>query len=79
MGTKRFEDLDDCWRHGTGCIVECLACGHWKHFNLLSWPKRVRSNLTYSAAAKHFRCSACGSRRISLYPGKEPHRWRGNR
>jgi hypothetical protein len=30
MTTKRFEDLHDCWRHGTGCIVECLACEHWK-------------------------------------------------
>jgi hypothetical protein len=28
MGTKRFEDLDDCWRHGTGFVVDCLECGH---------------------------------------------------
>jgi hypothetical protein len=69
MGTKRFEDLEDCYRHGTGFVVECLACGRRKHFSLLTRPKGLRSNLPYEAAAKRFRCGACGSKRISLYPG----------
>jgi hypothetical protein len=45
----------------------------------LSRPKQVPSNPPFTAAAKYFRCNACCSRRISLYPGKEPHQWRGNR
>jgi hypothetical protein len=79
MGTKRFEDVLDCWRHGTGCVLECLSCGHWKRYGMMTWPKRVPQNLPYDVAALRFRCSACGSRRVSLYPGKEPHRWQGNR
>jgi hypothetical protein len=79
MGTKGFEDLEDCYRHGTGFVVECLACGHWKHFSLLNRPQGLRSNLPYHVAARRFSCNACGSRRVSFYPGKEPHPWRGNR
>jgi hypothetical protein len=55
MGTKRFEDLEDYNRHGTGFVVACLACGHWKHFSLLTRPKDLRSNLPYEMAAKRFR------------------------
>jgi len=73
------EDVGDCWHHDSGCILECLSCGHWKRFSLLTWPKGVPQNLPYDFGAKRFRCSAFRSRRVSLYPGKEPHMWRGNR
>jgi hypothetical protein len=79
MTTKRFDDLGDCWRHGTGCVVECLTCGHWRHYHMLSFPRGVPENRTYRQAAKRFRCGACGLKRVSLYPGKQPHQWRGNR
>jgi hypothetical protein len=76
MTTKRFEYIADSFQHGTGCIVECLACGYWKHYHLLSWPD-VPENRTYRRAAQRFRCGACGSKRVSLYAGKQPHQWRG--
>jgi hypothetical protein len=43
------------------------------------WPRRVPQNLPYSVTAKRFRCGACGSRRVSLYPATETQKWRGHR
>jgi hypothetical protein len=79
MPTKRFEDIDDCWRHSARCIVECLAWRHWERFSMLTGPEPARSNLPNDAAVRRFRCDACGSRRLSLFPGKEPHKWQGHR
>jgi hypothetical protein len=41
MGTKRFECVYDCWQYGSGCVLECLSCDHWKRFGLMTWPQRV--------------------------------------
>jgi Zn finger protein HypA/HybF involved in hydrogenase expression len=79
MGTKRFEVIYDCWTHGTGITAECRDCGHWVAYNMLTWPKALRSNLTYDAAARRMRCSECGSKRIAVNPGRAPGLWKGNR
>lgn len=79
MTTKRFEVIYDCWNHGTGITSECKDCGHWKSYSLITWPKALRSNLTYDAAARRMKCSECGSKRIAVFPGRGPGGWRGNR
>jgi hypothetical protein len=78
MGTKRFEDLYDCWRHVTGASVEYLNCGQHKCYRMPTWPKKVPCNRTYRQAARYFRCGECGSKQIVVYPGAVP-RWKGNR
>jgi hypothetical protein len=79
MGTKRFECIYDCWQHTGSAVVECLGCGNWIGYNMLSWPKSVPQNLPFGTVARRFRCSACGSKRIAVYPGNRPHMWKGNR
>jgi hypothetical protein len=82
MSTERFESLDDCWRHGTGAVVECSRCGHWRAFgNMIAWIKHthLRPSLTFGAAAKRLCCIRCGAKFPRVFPGDAPHPWKGNR
>ena len=86
MGTKRFDSLIDCWRHGTGACITFLLCGHYKHVShLVVWykmtahVKRDRPLNGFAQSARKCRCTRCGAKDAVITPGDRLQLWRGNR
>lgn len=85
MGTKRFDSLIDCWRHGTGACITCRRCGHFKHVaSLVAWAhmnkhRRGERLNGFVQAARKCRCTRCGAKDAVITPGDRPQLWRGNR
>lgn len=69
MTDRHPKFVDDLRRHAANLKVCCDTCGNAGLFdpeNVASYFRSQRWNTVWEEVAQHFRCSRCGSKRISL-------------
>lgn len=76
MGSKKFDNVDDCARNGADIRIRCSHCRHeivvnpWRLYAMWdSVPYRKKPlNWNYVTVSQKLKCGQCGAKRPDVTP-----------